>query len=850
MSDRIEGTIKRLVADRGYGFIQAEDRGKDIFFHLRVLQGVRFEDLEVGDRVVCEVREGDKGPAAIYVERTATGRPFGTEPAPGGARYELSGRSRGRGEYRFYNPYNFVRFLALQNKVSGTEAGSESAGDDRLSALAQLRDKLRPAGPEPSPTDVPLLGRCAPPPHDRYVGLSGRIRCTLEAVTPLFVSDSEGVEVSGDHCSFRFYRQDGRLALPASSLRGMVRSLFEAATNSCMILMDRDKRLTRHVTTDEGLRLVPARVVERKGSASGLALELLPGETRISPNERPAGHQYAAWIPQYLGEMLRNSRNVPGPSPYGKRKNLEKGLESFEDGACWAILRSFEHPTKHFRFYSVIDLAKERENLQPGQSGDLVRRGFVHRTYQNIENKHDERFFFRPGADGEQDAQLVLDLPHHVIKEYRRLIEDYQQSHADEVRRRRRAELDPNVPDRTAKSWKKHKAGLSRHITDRDVKDLKAGMTVYALIKSDGNDRTAPADLRVRFLAPVALPRVFFKAAIGARLPYCISDGPDAEAPGNLAPCTHHQRLCPACRTFGWVAPDAKLLDQEEPAAYAGRLRFGLGHLQGEARTMQPTVLAILSAPKPTAKRFYLARDGDKEGYQDAGRQPTWHERQASEAWDDLDNWIRGRKLYRHHGRKGQLRREEYRRAEGRADDQNRTVLDALQPGCSFVFEIDFENLAPLELGALIWTLELEGGACHRLGYAKPLGFGSVRVSIDQLSLLSPTERYGTSACGAGRRDKTASKADYVETFKRAMVETYGRDLGEFMKLPSIQDLLELLSDSKKDLPIHYPRTGEDPDPEGKNFEWFMNNKRGPGYVLRRPQEDDGLPLVQKPRKG
>ena len=54
------GTIKKL-AEKGFGFITAEDERKDIFFHASALDGVRFDDLRQGDRVEFEIVETDKG---------------------------------------------------------------------------------------------------------------------------------------------------------------------------------------------------------------------------------------------------------------------------------------------------------------------------------------------------------------------------------------------------------------------------------------------------------------------------------------------------------------------------------------------------------------------------------------------------------------------------------------------------------------------------------------------------------------------------------------------------------------------------------------------------------------------
>jgi CspA family cold shock protein len=61
-----EGTIKRLT-DKGFGFIETSP-GKDIFFHMSAVQGVRFEDLRQGQRVSFTEGMGPKGPKAENVK--------------------------------------------------------------------------------------------------------------------------------------------------------------------------------------------------------------------------------------------------------------------------------------------------------------------------------------------------------------------------------------------------------------------------------------------------------------------------------------------------------------------------------------------------------------------------------------------------------------------------------------------------------------------------------------------------------------------------------------------------------------------------------------------------------------
>ena len=61
------GTIKKVVADRGFGFITGEDE-KDYFFHRSGVQApLEFERLAGGERVEFEIESSPKGPRAAQV---------------------------------------------------------------------------------------------------------------------------------------------------------------------------------------------------------------------------------------------------------------------------------------------------------------------------------------------------------------------------------------------------------------------------------------------------------------------------------------------------------------------------------------------------------------------------------------------------------------------------------------------------------------------------------------------------------------------------------------------------------------------------------------------------------------
>ena len=604
--------------------------------------------------------------------------------------------------YRFLNPYNFVR--NIEEPRSGWE----------------------------------LLGNAPPMPHDRYVGLSGRINCSLENNTPLFISDSHAVDGKpGEHRAFSFFKVWGETnklveAIPATSLRGMVRCVFEALTNSCYGVFDAERQLEYRKETRYALTLKAGRVISLPRGDT-------PGKIQLCKVAK-VGAYYSG------GQRKRNVLDK-------RWKNGNK---------VWARISKGRSPR-------AWQMANDRNGIQPNGDNNEVIEGYLKITGKNIPTKKNEYLFYH------NSSEVIFNTK--AMAEYNTVTK----GQIDD----KRLEINPN-----------------RNLTPNDL--------VWVEVK-DGE--------AIR-ICNVRIPRVQYAKQLKEFLP------------AHLYNCEEYSSLCPACRTFGWVHENPpKDMDQ---TAYAGRVRFSHAMLEEDQGRFGELTLAILSGPKPTTTQFYLL---DASGKADNPR--VDYNSHAK---------LRGRKFYRHHK---QADLKEYLRApkdgKPQSDDQNRTVKGALKPGARFKFTLEFENLQPEELGALLFALKLEDGLHHRLGYAKPLGFGSVQISVDDAMWFDWAERLKSLEPTAGENTLDHQKYDaWIGQYREKMETFYGEKFDLVL-----EDLRALLGDPG-DLPIHYPRPSNAPDPDGKNFEWFVGNKRdgrnaGPHLTLPYAKEDDeGLPLIDK----
>lgn len=248
--------------------------------------------------------------------------------------------------------------------------------------------------------------------------------------------------------------------------------------------------------------------------------------------------------------------------------------------------------------------------------------------------------------------------------------------------------------------------------------------------------------------------------------------------------------------------------------AYAGRVFVSDGRYdsnQGEAwMTDVPDGIIephILASPKPTSFQHYLTQDTPNN------RKTLYHYDSNTDAGEQVTT-LRGFKLYWAQGKKNahdlQAKpkddKDKKRAFETGPDGKlrpkwNSTQHTQMKPVSSdkkFTFQVYFENLTDVELGALQWVLS--NPDCHRLGMGKPLGMGVVQLEDIKLQVNGRIDRYKTlfeddTSWNAGKlEEKQDFATDFETTFLRELRQSDVSVPGNFSDIERIKMLLTMLT--------------------------------------------------------
>jgi CRISPR-associated protein (TIGR03986 family) len=202
----------------------------------------------------------------------------------------------------------------------------------------------------------------------------------------------------------------------------------------------------------------------------------------------------------------------------------------------------------------------------------------------------------------------------------------------------------------------------------------------------------------------------------------------------------------------------------------------------------------ILGGPKPTTFQHYLVQNKEKKHDPDKKYQLAHYGTPTPD-----ETVIRGHKLYWH--KQDGLRVEDFGENEVThwESDTQHTQIKPVSEGIRFGFRVYFENLTDVELGALLWVLDLPDGYHHKIGMGKPLGLGSVAIS-PELIITNRSQRY--SKLFNNNHWNTGEDADlsfekYKKKFEdyvlKYMDQTERDGAQALSQIPRIQMLLKML---------------------------------------------------------
>ncbi|MDM8522006.1 TIGR03986 family CRISPR-associated RAMP protein [Desulfococcaceae bacterium HSG8] len=568
------------------------------------------------------------------------------------------------------------------------------------------------------------------PDFDKYheKRYTGWIDLKIEAKTPLYIrgtlteQDLKDGKESKDKPDF--FSPCEELKIPGSSIRGMVRNLVEIVSFGKFLFYD-DKRLYYRSFADVAISLrkdyIKHMICQIQGGytiapVAGY-LKRLAGKFVIIPALVKDNTTYykaeetlligKSFYPQTMAESFINRKNQTRYKP-------NKQYEFFSKEVLFKKTppKAYKHTEVSLYYGKVtqIDVAANVTDPNNWEKGTLVCTGWIP---SRRKGKHMHWL-----VNEEKRNVAPLELDDNLIKSYK-----------DDVNRDEQADL--------IEKLKKHPHGVPCfYITDAQGEVISFGHTgMFRLAYEKTIGEHIPKNLKMKKygitqegLGKIQENKIFKKqkdsTAILEKLSKLKGDEFEKrEFDGKLDAVTKVRELQNLILRHSYIYDIAEAIFGNE-SLFPGRVFFedAFKKSQGDPR-MGIKTPKILSSPKPTTFQHYLIQTKDDN------KQLNHY---------NSDSSIRGHKFYWHRPSAGW---EETDQNKIRKSEKQYTKINPVKSETEFSGRIRFENLSDVELGALLFCLELPEGCCHKLGMGKPLGLGSVKIT-PELYLSNRQKRY------------------------------------------------------------------------------------------------------------
>lgn len=659
---------------------------------------------------------------------------------------------------------------------------------------------------------------------------SGRIICTVTTESPFFIGGERHPPENGKASVADGFELDGKPAIPASSLRGLISSTAEAASNSAMRVLT-DRALSFRRTMKDGLSALALIVQNPQNPAQHWLVPLAAPTLQINDGQVAEDTRFHKAFPKGvpLKVYIGNNNNLDNPVAFPYRTAvLQNGamspLHYMKIAAAhvpWQGNGKFNSAGMHLHLSgngSLVlgqcplpgapDLPISEAQWQQLLPGDRAayKPGIVRvlgRSGRQIPPNKKYHELFIPYSPTEPRVRLVI--PPAVVDRFYELADERTQS------TREGEQALPYEPRGTARSEPPDGKRRFR---------LKTGDIVYFGMSNNE-------------ISEIALSSIWRGSATDKLFSFFNSLGPAPNGDPNLVPYSPGRtRITIAEQMFGFVEDRPRNSGIVAPAlALASRIRFSDGLMMplpdGKSPRLPAVTLKTLGQPKPPCPSMYFRK------------RKTPFEYIPKNTLNQAAHIPQGRKMYLH------FRQTQIDNACWETHDLDsksarlKTRVEPLRDGLTFYFHLDFNNLSDKELAILLYSLRPTPQFRHKIGMGKSIGLGQIRIDpvgvflVDRLTRYSKPDDFFCPRYHKVWRP-TNLPSEVSDRYIREAAADPNLSLADvegmrshFMPALAIRRSLELIGDpaSVDKYDVHTPTSTTQIDPERETFLWFMENE-------------------------
>ena len=278
------------------------------------------------------------------------------------------------------------------------------------------------------------------------------------------------------------------------------------------------------------------------------------------------------------------------------------------------------------------------------------------------------------------------------------------------------------------------------------------------------------------------------------------------------SPCDGKEGYCPACVLFG-------TLGNKQPLASALRFTDAMEKKENSVIISDEyMILPELSSPKLSTVEFYTTH-GEIIKNENI---PVWN-------YDSSGVEVRGRKFYFH----GLPQKED-------TLGPRQIETKVAQSGSLFTFKVYFDDIRKDQLQQLLWVITIgenssDSKQMHKIGRGKPVGYGSVKITVDDISFRELDELSFSYSIKKQQYDDYMQKFDIKKHFDMKALSDF-----KIISNYSLTVCEDKDGQKHKIVPISYPIAEREPKDKNESSEnlkaghqWFTGNRSDKDFFAR-----------------